>query len=64
MESLLEILNLTPTELAGLIILGLVLIGGWFALRLTMRLAGNVFRIGCGIIILIMLAVFLLSYNL
>jgi hypothetical protein len=63
MEPLLEILNLTYTELAGLIILGLVLIGGWFALRLTVRLASNVFRLGCGIILLIMLAAFLLSFS-
>jgi uncharacterized membrane protein YfcA len=63
MDALLETLSLTYSELAGLIILAVVLIGGWFALRLSMRLAANVFRIGCGIILLVMLAAFLLSYN-
>jgi hypothetical protein len=63
MDALLDTLNLTTTELAGLVILGLVLVGGWFFLRMTLRLAGTVFRIGCGIILLIVLAAFLLSYS-
>jgi hypothetical protein len=62
MDALLETLNLTQSQLAGLVVLALVLVGGWFFLRMSLRLAGTVFRIGCGIILLIMLAAFLLSY--
>lgn len=63
MDALLNLLNLTYSQFSGLVILALVLIVVWFGLRLTMRLAANVFRIGCGIILLIMLAAFLLSYT-
>ena len=51
---------LTSQEIIQLVILGVILLGILFALRLVFRLTMSVLRLGCGVIFLIFIAALLL----
>jgi hypothetical protein len=58
----LALFNLTFGEFVSLAVLAVLLVIAWIGLRLMLRLTANLFRIGCGVIFLIVLAIFLLYY--
>jgi hypothetical protein len=62
MNDLLALFNLTFGEFVSLAVLAVLLVIAWIGLRLMLRLTANLFRIGCGVIFLIVLAIFLLYY--
>jgi hypothetical protein len=54
LESVADLLGLTTQQLTTVIVLGIAVIAGWYALRVVLRIARKVFSIGClGIIILL-----------
>jgi hypothetical protein len=61
MDLLLETLNITFGQLVGIGALGVVLLVAWLALRFTMRLTASLFRLGCAIIFLIVIASLILT---
>jgi hypothetical protein len=61
MDLLLETLNISFAQLIGLGALGVVLLVAWLALRFTLRLTATLFRLGCAIIVLIVVAGLILA---
>lgn len=46
-----------------LIVLGVILLGGLLLLRIMFKLTATLFRIGCGLILFILIAVGILIYS-
>ncbi|MCA9936754.1 MAG: hypothetical protein H6662_05240 [Ardenticatenaceae bacterium] len=61
MDAFAEMLGVTAQDLTQLLILVVVLVVGWFLLRLFFKLTAAVFRVGCFGILLIIGAVYVLQ---
>jgi hypothetical protein len=53
---------ITSGELTGLIILAVVLLGGLFALRLMFKLTATLFRLGCFVVLLIVVGAAIVAF--
>ncbi len=61
METIAQLVGVSPHQLMQLLILIVVLVIGWFLLRLFLKLTAAVFRLGCMGIILIAAAVYVVQ---
>jgi len=61
MDAIAQLIGVTVQELTQLFILVVVLVVGWFLLRLFLKLTATVFRVGCFGILLIIGAIYVLQ---
>ena len=61
MDSVLQLLNLTNAEFIRLVVIGVVLLVALGVFRFLFKLTKTAFQVGCGLILFVVLAIFVLS---
>ena len=61
MEAFLETLNLNSEEIIQILIIGVMILVGFVALKVIFKLAMSVVKIGCGVTIAIVVGLFVLN---
>lgn len=61
MDSVLELVNLDSTEFIRLVVIGIVLLVALGVLRFLFKLTKTAFQVGCGLVLFVVAAIFVLS---